>query len=58
MAFILTLTPATLSGAAILAVMCLGAPLRALLFTISYPFGVAHGSGVGAAMGCSTAPGR
>ena len=53
LAFALTLTPATLSGAApaIVAVMCLGAPLRALLFTVSYPLGAARGSGVGAAMG-------
>jgi len=53
LAFALTLTPATLSGAAlaIIAVICASAPLRALLFTAAYPLGAAHGTSVGAAIG-------
>jgi predicted MFS family arabinose efflux permease len=48
----LALSPATLSGAAIavVAAMCLSAPLRAFLYTASYPLGAAGGpcAGVGA----------
>jgi len=49
-AFALALTPATLSGAAgaVVAVLCVSAPLRALLFTASYPLAAASGGGVGA----------
>jgi predicted MFS family arabinose efflux permease len=48
----LAISPATLSGAAVavVAAMCLSAPLRAFLYTASYPLGAAGGprAGVGA----------
>jgi predicted MFS family arabinose efflux permease len=52
--FLLALTPATLSGAAVAVIcaMCLTAPVRALLYTVSYPLGASRAgrAGVGAGM--------
>jgi predicted MFS family arabinose efflux permease len=47
------ISPATASGTAVavFAAMCLNAPLRALLYTVSYPLGAARGPGAGAGAG-------